>query len=153
MIDLGAHPLYLSMLVHGEAPDHLTAQVGFVTGREVEDNAAALLRYPGGVLGVAEMSMVGNYMGYSLEVVGTEGSVAVGPADQRVMLRTGQAADWAEQELSPALADPFDQWVEWVVAGRTDPEHLPLVRNVTRAIEAAYRSAEAGTVVALSSLS
>jgi predicted dehydrogenase len=152
VIDLGAHPFYLSMLVHGEAPATVTAQVGYVTGREIEDNAAALLGYAGGVLGVAEMSMVGNHMGYSLEVTGTEGSIAVGPADQRVLLRRGHGAEWEEQELSPALPDPFDQWVEWIVSGRQDPGHLPLVRDVTRSIEAAYRSAESGAVVSLASL-
>lgn len=149
LIDLGAHPLYLSMLFHGGAPRSIAASIGYVTGREVEDNATALLDYGNGVLGVIEVSMVASFFAYSLELSGTRGSIAIGPAGQNLLLREGQAGEWIEQPLDPAVSEPFDQWVETVVSGTVDSEHLRVAFDVTRLIEAGYESARTGHTVLL----
>ena len=151
LIDLGAHPIYLSGLIHGSAPTSVVATTSYVTDREVEDNAVAVLSYASGAFSVAEMSMVSNFFGFSIEVTGTVGSIAVGPTDTRVLLRTGQAGEWIEQPLDAALADPFDQWVDAVVAGAPDPQHLITALDVTRVIEAGYESSRTGASVSLAS--
>ncbi|MCU1516857.1 MAG: hypothetical protein JWQ75_1578 [Pseudarthrobacter sp.] len=153
LIDLGAHPIYLAMLLHGGAPTSVSARMSHVTGREIEDNAVAVMDFPGGAFSVAEVSMVASFFAYSLEVTGTEGSIAVGPSDSRVLLRQGPGGAWTEQESSPALADTFDQWVAAVTTGDGDPHHLTTALRVTQIIEAAYESAETGTVVPLATLS
>lgn len=149
LIDLGAHPIYLAMLLHGAAPVSVSAQLSFVTSREVEDNAVAVLEFPGGAFGVAEMSMVASFFAYSLEITGTRGSIALGPAGDAVMLRQGQQGAWVEQQPSVALPDPFDHWVAAVVDGQVDPDHLDTALAVTRIIEAAYESAATGSTVPL----
>ncbi|WP_309820852.1 Gfo/Idh/MocA family oxidoreductase [Pseudarthrobacter sulfonivorans] len=153
LIDLGAHPIYLAMLIHGCAPDAVTARMSYVTDREIEDNAVAVMDFPGGAFSVAEVSMVASFFAYSLEVTGTAGTIAIGPSDGRVLLRQGAAGEWVEQEPSPALADPFDQWVNAVMTGAVDPGHLTTALRVTQIIEAAYKSAESGRTVALEALS
>jgi 1,5-anhydro-D-fructose reductase (1,5-anhydro-D-mannitol-forming) len=153
LIDLGAHPIYLAMLLHGGPPASVSARMSFVTGREVEDNAVAVMDFPGGAFSVAEVSMVASFFTYSLEVTGTEGSIAIGPSDGRVLLRQGPGGTWTEQESSPALADTFDQWVDAVTTGDIDPHHLTTALRVTQIIEAAYESAESGSVVQLAPLS
>lgn len=153
LIDLGAHPIYLAMLVHGAAPTSVTAHTSHVTGREVEDNAVAVMEFPGGTFSVAEVSMVASFFAYSLEVTGTVGTIAIGPSDSRVLLRQGPGGEWVEQEPSPALADTFDQWVDAVTTGAADPDHLTTALRVTQIIEAAYKSAGSGHTVVLEPLS
>jgi 1,5-anhydro-D-fructose reductase (1,5-anhydro-D-mannitol-forming) len=149
LIDLGAHPIYLAMLLHGCAPTSVSARLSYVTDREVEDNAVAVMEFSGGAFSVAEVSMVASFFAYSLEVTGTAGTIAIGPSDHRVLLRQGPAGAWTEQVSSPALADTFDQWVDAVRTGVVDPDHLTTALRVTQIIEAAYESAESGRVVHL----
>ncbi len=73
LIDL-CHPAYLALHLLG-MPDTVSATLGHVTGREVEDNAVVTLGYPGGAVGVVETGYVTRYSPYSIEVHGTEGSV------------------------------------------------------------------------------
>jgi predicted dehydrogenase len=141
------------MLLHGAAPTSVSARMSYVTDREVEDNAVAVMDFPGGAFSVAEVSMVASYFAYSLEVTGTVGTIAIGPSDGRVLLRQGPAGAWTEQESSPALADTFDQWVDAVLTGDADPEHLTTALRVTQIIEAAYESADSGRVVPVAVLS
>ncbi|WP_020426254.1 Gfo/Idh/MocA family protein, partial [Paenibacillus riograndensis] len=43
LIDLGCHPMYLTRLFLGQAVTGVSASFGYVTGKEVEDNAVATL--------------------------------------------------------------------------------------------------------------
>ncbi|WP_442542666.1 Gfo/Idh/MocA family protein [Arthrobacter sp. KN11-1C] len=153
LIDLGAHPIYLAMLLHDGAPTSVSARMSYVTDREVEDNAVAVMEFQGGAISVAEVSMVASFFAYSLEVTGTAGTIAVGPSDGRVLLRQGPAGEWVEQEPRPRLASTFDQWVDAVTTGADDPNHLTTALRVTQIIEAAYVSAVSGHTVALEALS
>jgi predicted dehydrogenase len=73
LIDL-CHPAYLALHLLG-MPDTVSATLGHVTGREVEDNAVVTLGYAGGAVGVVETGYVARYSPFSIEVHGTEGSV------------------------------------------------------------------------------
>src|SRR5690606_30954330 len=67
------HPVYLARYLLGR-PASVSAAYGYATGREVEDNAVATLRYPSGALAVVETSLVLQYAPFSLELHGTRGS-------------------------------------------------------------------------------
>ena len=43
LIDLGCHPMYLTRLFLGEEAVDVHANFGYITGKEVEDNAVATL--------------------------------------------------------------------------------------------------------------
>src|SRR5262249_10034759 len=74
MIDLGCHPMYLARLFLG-LPESVSSRYGYVTSREVEDNAVALLSYPSGAIGVVEAGFVNRFSPFTIEVHGTEGSL------------------------------------------------------------------------------
>ncbi len=73
LIDL-CHPLYVLARIMG-LPSSVMAGFGHVTERATEDNAAALLLYPTGAIGIAETSAVSRITPFSIEIHGTEGSI------------------------------------------------------------------------------
>ena len=56
LIDL-CHPVYLLAALLGR-PERVSAVLGHVTGRELEDNATVVLSFPEGAVGIAETSSV-----------------------------------------------------------------------------------------------
>lgn len=146
LIDLGAHPVYLAMLLHDAVPTSVLARLQHVTGRAVEDNGVLVMDFTS-ALAVAEVSMVGSHLGYSFELSGTAGSISVGPQDERVLLRRGAQGEWLEQPVPPRGDDPFQQWVGRVLVGSSDEDHLATVIAVTDVLEAGYRSAGTAKVM------
>ena len=67
MIDLGCHPMYLSSLFLG-MPESVTASYGYVTGREVEDNAVVTLNYANGSIGIVEAGFVNRFSPFTIEI-------------------------------------------------------------------------------------
>lgn len=149
LIDLGAHPVYVAMHLFGRAPVSVQASVGHVSGREVDDNAVLVMDF-GGVFAVVEVSMVASYFGTTLEVVGTAGSVVVEGLNGTPRVKRGADAEWTDAELAEAGDDPFTAWVARIHAGSSDPAHLRTAVDVTRVLEAGYRSAATGAVVPIS---
>ena len=149
LFDLGAHPIYLGMLFHDTRPQSIRSVVAHVANVGVDDNIASVLTYPDGAISVAEASFVAGFFSYSIEITGTRGTIAIGPADTRVMLRRADSQQWVEQEQAPALVSTFDQFIGDIRAGRQDGDHARTAIELTRVIEAAYRSAETGTEVPL----
>jgi predicted dehydrogenase len=137
------------MNLFGRVPVSVQASVGHVSGREVDDNAVLVMDF-GGVFAVVEVSMVASYFGTTLEVVGTAGSVVVEGLNGTPRVRRGADAEWTDAELAPAGDDPFTAWVARVHAGSSDVEHLRTAVDVTRVLEAGYRSAATGSAVAVS---
>jgi len=149
LIDLGAHPVYLAMLFHGATPSHVSATLQYVTGREVEDNGMLVMEFDG-ALSVAEISMVGSALGYSFELSGTAGSITVGPHDERLMMRRGPRGPWEQQEVGDG-GDAFNLWVDRLLMGSSDADHLATAVATTEVLEAGYRSAASATRVAVAS--
>lgn len=153
MIDLGAHPLYLTRLLLG-MPTDVTAVYGHATGRPGDDNAAALLGYADGAIGVAETSFVSKSSPVSVEVHGFEGSAISNAARQGIDIWE-QSPDgkkiWSSEpyDLTP-WPTPFQRWIDNVEKGtRHDVE---LAVDLSALAEAANRSAETGARVRLDEL-
>lgn len=139
LIDLGAHPISLAMLLHDATPGSVSAILQRTTARAVEDNGVLVMDFGTG-LAVAEVSMVGGFLGSSFELAGTAGTIVAG-ADGRLLLRRGTVTAWEELPLDPPDPAPFAQWVDRVRAGTSDVAHLAMVVAVTDVIEAGYRAA------------
>ncbi len=156
MIDLGCHPMYLTSLFLG-LPESVSARYGYFTGREVEDNAVAVLSYPSGALGIVEAGFVNRFSPFTIELHGTEGSLLYGTPENIFQLRSsrvpGTAAQWLTiPDLPTTLPSSFDQWVTHIQAGTTATENIRVALDLTRLMEAANSSARTGKNVSIESL-
>jgi predicted dehydrogenase len=163
LIDL-CHPLYLIAQVLG-SPLHVSAQLGFVTSRQVEDNAAVLMRFAGGAIATAVSSYVTRSNPFVLEVHGTRGSILYKEPGIGVMvhdhrfprgdslpstedvpsLRMWSLAEapttWQELVIEPDAPTAFDHWVELAESRTSDNDNVELALTLTRIVEKAYKSA------------
>jgi predicted dehydrogenase len=157
MIDLGCHPMYLSSVFLG-MPESVTASYGYVTGREVEDNASATLNYANGSIGVAESSFVNPFSPFTIEIHGTEGSLFYGGPEGHLLIRSSRLSDggqdWQDWTTRIPQDRPlaFSQWVNHIQQGTTATENIQVAVNLTSLMEAANISARTRCVVRLSSL-
>ncbi len=155
LVDLGCHPMYLARIFQGGLPETVSATYGHVTGREVDDNAVAVLQYPNGAISVVEAGFVNRYSPFSVEVHGTEGSLLFGTPDAKLLVRSPQQKDgesFVELPLPDRAPMAFDQWVGHINDGTTATENIALAVDLTRLMEAANLSVQNGAPVRLDSL-
>jgi 1,5-anhydro-D-fructose reductase (1,5-anhydro-D-mannitol-forming) len=179
LIDL-CHPVYLVCAFLG-LPDSVTANLGYVTGRAVEDNAVVTLGYRDGAVAIAETTSVSAFTPFSIEVHGTEGSLQFtenGIGELSARWRSGVSADDTSSPFGPdgvlkvrsnlleprsahweaidlpdgPLPKAFDKWVTNIESGAFAHENTELARQLSAVIEAAYRSADTGTVTSIETL-
>ncbi|MCA0758102.1 Gfo/Idh/MocA family oxidoreductase [Paenibacillus sp. N4] len=158
LIDLGCHPMYLTRLFLNEMPASVSAQFGYVTGKQVEDNAVATLSTGSGAIGIVEAGFVNNHSPFTLEVHGTEGTLLYGTPDSKLLLRTsggdGTAAEqFTEQEIPPARESAFHQWVRHIQEDTTADENISLAIDLTKLMEASNRSNSERRAVRIDELS
>lgn len=150
LIDLGCHPMYLSALFLGEPITGVSANFGYITGKEVEDNALATLFTASGAIASVEAGFVNAYSPFAVEVHGTEGTILYGTPDSKLLLRSKRdetAAEWTEQPLPANRESAFEQWVRHIQEDTLASENIAAAIQLTRLMEAANRSAKKGTVV------
>lgn len=150
LIDLGCHPMYLSALFLGEPITGVSANFGYITGKEVEDNALATLFTASGAIASVEAGFVNAYSPFAVEVHGTEGTILYGTPDSKLLLRSKRdetAAEWTEQPLPANRESAFEQWVRHIQEDTLASENIAAAIQLTRLMEAANRSAKTGTVV------
>ena len=138
-------------------PESVSATYGYVTGREVEDNAVAVLRYPQGALGVVEAGFVNRFSPFTIEIHGTEGSLFYGTPEARLYLRSAIPSvtnrDWHEiTPFPPQRPSSFHQWVAHIQEGTTATENIQMALDLTRLMEAANLSASSKQIVNLDTL-
>ena len=114
MMDLGAHPMYLSRWFCGK-PTRISSTFNYITGHEVEDNAVSVIEFENKCIAVAETSFVSTHSPFTLEITGTEGTVVVGgPEQNKVQIRSNklEKREWHSPETLPEpLPNPVRQWV------------------------------------------
>jgi predicted dehydrogenase len=173
LIDM-CHSVYLTRHFLGQA-ESVSATFGYVTGREIEDNAVVTLRTAQGGIGIIEAGYTVRAAPFAIEVHGTEGSLlysemglgergvrrnrnlpsesALTPDGKLHLFSTKNGSDdWLIQDVSAAAPDAFDQWVAHIQQNTTADENIALGLELTAIIEAAYRSASTGQAVRLDSL-
>ncbi|WP_223067263.1 Gfo/Idh/MocA family protein [Paenibacillus caui] len=154
LIDLGCHPIYLNLLFLGEAPEEVSAQFGYVTGKQVEDNAVVLLQTKSGAVGIAETGFVNSFSPFTIEVHGTEGSLLYGTPEAKLLLVTSLkgeefAGKWQELPIPPNRENAFEQWVGHIHNGTLAEENIRLALDLTKLMEASNRSAREHRAVRL----
>lgn len=134
-------------------PESVSASYGHMTGREVEDNAIAVLRYANGALGVVEAGFVNSHSPFSIELHGTEGTLLFGFPEETVMLRSNRrSGDWETIEEDEPLPSAFDQWVGHILHGTEATDNVEMAVDLTRLMEAANRSVAEGRPIRLDEL-
>ncbi len=112
LIDLGAHPIYLTNRLAGGAVKEVSATLQSIgDAYNVDDNALVTIEYEAGVLGVVETSFLSSGSPFQLELYGTEGTLLI--EDEKVKLKTNTDNTWVTvDELPSPLLMPMEQWVQ-----------------------------------------
>jgi predicted dehydrogenase len=157
LIDLGCHPMYLTRLFLGAAPTQVTAQFGYVTGKQVEDNAVSLLSTESGAIGIVEAGFVNSYSPFNIEIHGTQGTLLYGVPDSRLLLRTKlkgdeYAKEWHEIPLVDNRESAFKQWVGHIRNNTIADENIAMALELTKLMEASNKSAQEQRAVRLDEL-
>ncbi|WP_410767770.1 Gfo/Idh/MocA family protein [Fontibacillus sp. BL9] len=151
LIDLGCHPMYLTRLFLGQEVTGVSANFGYVTGKEVEDNAVVTLFTGSGAIGVVEAGFVNSHSPFTVEVHGTEGTLLYGTPENKLLLRSNLAADkggdWTELAVPDNRESAFDQWVRHIRNDTLAEENVGMAVELTRLMEAANLSAKEGRVI------
>ncbi|TVX94445.1 Gfo/Idh/MocA family protein [Paenibacillus agilis] len=147
MIDLGCHPMYLIRLLAG-LPKSISAAYGYVTDREVEDHAAALLHYDNGVIGIAETGFVTGGSPYTIEIHGTEASLLYTMENNvgKLMLR-GADGTSKQLDLLKPNGSMFDEWIYRILGTKQEGDNMALAIDLSRMMEAANESARTGNII------
>ncbi|GAA1726097.1 Gfo/Idh/MocA family oxidoreductase [Brachybacterium phenoliresistens] len=143
--DLAAHPVYLTQLILGEDVQVAGATYTDMTGRGVEDNAVVTVTSADGAIGVVETGFVTPASPFTIEVLGTEGSLIYGfEEDEQGAVMRVNAGDGFQRVDVPADAPaPFDLWVEAIRTGEPTTENLRRARALTALVVAANDRAHA----------
>lgn len=159
LIDLGCHPMYLARLFLG-LPESVSAYYGYMTGRQVEDNAVAVLQYPQGALGIVEAGFVNRFSPLTIEIHGTEGSLFYGTPESKLLIRSAVLGEegsrqWNDRtnSIPPDKPMAFQQWVKHIQEGTTADENIQMAVELTMLMEAANLSVQKKTAVKLTELS
>ncbi|GAB6931084.1 Gfo/Idh/MocA family oxidoreductase [Paenibacillus sp. JCM 10914] len=156
LIDLGCHPMYLTRLFLGEEVVDVHANFGYITGKEVEDNAVASLSTASGAAGIVEAGFVNNFSPFTIEIHGTEGTVLYGTPDSKLLIRSSNKEEykdaWVEVPVPANRASAFDQWVSHVQEDTVAEENVAHAIELTKLMEASNRSAKERRAVRLDEL-
>ncbi|MBO1512013.1 Gfo/Idh/MocA family protein [Metabacillus bambusae] len=152
LIDLGAHPIYLTNRLAGPVKA-VTARLQQTLGYAVDDNAVVLVEYESGALGILETSFLSTGSPFQLELYGTEGTLMI--EDGKVRLKSKQLDEnWRiPNQLPDAHLMPLDQWVEAIIENREPTISKNDFRNLTLINQAATLSHEKGRRVEIAEIS
>ncbi|NAP00613.1 gfo/Idh/MocA family oxidoreductase [Halomonas sp. MG34] len=144
IIELGAHPIYLTNRLAGKAK-YVYARLRKSVDSNVDDNAALLIDYDSGALGIVETSFVSQGSPFQLEVYGTEGTLRI--SGDKITVDSIHMNDSKQTEMTEALTVlpmPMVQWIRAIRSGETPTITKEDVINLTLVNEAASKSNEKG---------
>ncbi|MDR1630230.1 MAG: Gfo/Idh/MocA family oxidoreductase [Oscillospiraceae bacterium] len=138
MMDLGAHGMYLLNWLMGK-PKTVISMFTNVMVQSVEDNAVSVFSYENGAIGVSETGFVAQENPFSLEVVGTKGTIFLGGHAGKAVFNVGNG--WETPELPEAKPSPIVMWMDGVMGGTEIPYTIDDAVALTETMEAAYKAA------------
>lgn len=153
MIDLGAHPMYLTRWLMGK-PEKVYSAFTYMTGHEVEDNAVSVFKYKNGAVAIAETGFMTPASPFSMEIYGTKGSLLIDGKDQGV-LQSGKLADanppvsgWFQVGSMPKpIRSAITQWLDAIEFDKPVEFGINEAVELTEMMDRAYASHEAKSEV------
>jgi predicted dehydrogenase len=151
MMDLGAHPMYLSRWICGK-PARISSTFNFLTGHAVEDNSVSVIEFASKAIAIVETSFVSSHSPFALELYGTDGCLVIGGPENRVKIMSNKIQSavpgWiVPTQLPKALPSPLRQWVSGVLQGTEIHFGLEDGTQLTELMETAYISHREGRQV------
>ena len=139
LIDLGAHPIYLTNRLAGKATA-VTARFQKLLAYEVEDHAVVTVDYESGAIGTIEAGFTSSGSPFQLELFGTEGTLLI--EDEKIRIKSKQLGEkWISPEKLPnPLPMPMVQWVNAIQTGQNPSITAEDALNLTLINEAAALS-------------
>ena len=129
MMDLGAHGMYILNWLMGR-PVKATSAFTNVIVNTVEDNAVTVFEYADGAIGVNETAFVSQNNPFSLEVVGTKGTILAGGFMDKLCYNTGNG--WVFPSLPSSKPAPIDMWID-AIKGEGE-----IIYGIDDAVELSY---------------
>ncbi len=142
MMDLGAHPMYLSRWFLGK-PMSIQSAFSNFTNRTVEDDAVCSIRFENGALALAETSLVSPLTPKMTEVYGTKGVILSENGRVRVKLcalESNENDGWITPKLPKPLASPIRQFIDSVLYNKPVLFGAKEGRELTELMENAYKA-------------
>lgn len=149
MMDLGAHPIYLTNRLAGNAKS-VSANLLQEPGHNVDSNSALLVEYETGALGIIETSFRSYGSPFQLEVYGTEGTLLI--SDDKVTLTSIHVNDGKTTEIMEQLQElpmPMLQWIDYINNGIAPTITKEDVVNLSFMNEVAAKSSSEGRRIEL----
>ncbi|GGH76252.1 putative dehydrogenase [Pullulanibacillus pueri] len=148
LIDLGAHPIYLTNRLAGEAKS-LTASLSSFLGHQVDDNAVVLVDYESGAQGIIEAGFVSNGSPFTLELYGTKGSLLIDDQIVRLNADHPDAGTIKQEDLPRPISSAMQQWVDAILNDQEPAITKKDVIKLTEINEAAALSNKEGRRIEL----
>lgn len=157
-LDLGCHGFTLLPYFCGE-PKKITCLMNEKYHSGVDEQSSTVIEFESGVIGTAQVSMIGTSLDNYLELIGTKGLIQVVGneyEDQFVFLQSSVKAGYEKKRLIPleeiyeTNAFPIELFIDLVDHSKEKqlPQYdLETAKRVTRIIECAYESAETARTV------
>ncbi|MEK6310872.1 MAG: Gfo/Idh/MocA family oxidoreductase [Curtobacterium sp.] len=141
LTDLGCHPVYLTQLFLGAAPDSVHAVYRSLTGRAVEDHAVVTVGYPSQAIGVIEAGFVAGTP-FTIDLFGTTGRVSYTDDGNHLTAGgPGYGGETVELPVPDDAPDAFAQWVTHVHDGTRADDNVARAIELTRLVVAANAAA------------
>ncbi|MEH7095782.1 Gfo/Idh/MocA family protein [Neobacillus vireti] len=139
LIDLGAHPIYLTNRLGGPVRA-VSARLQQQAGFDVDDNAALIVEYENGALGIIETGFLSGGSPFQLELYGTEGTLLI--EDSKIRIKSKKLNEgWHTPETLPdQLPLPMEQWVNSIIGEKVPTITETDVQGLTLINQAALRS-------------
>lgn len=142
MMDLGAHPMYLSRWILGR-PARISSMFNTRTGHPVDDNAVCTIEFENKAIAISETSLISGLNPELLEIYGTKGVLMSSDTALRLRTRdTVQYVDggWVDLKPLPDQPLPLRQFIDSVLYGKPVQFGLQEGRELTEIMENAYIS-------------
>ncbi|MCY0876478.1 MAG: Gfo/Idh/MocA family oxidoreductase [Firmicutes bacterium] len=147
LIDLGAHPIYLTNRLAGPAKA-LSAHFSYNLGHEVEDHAVVVVDYASGAVGILEAGFNAPASPFLVELHGTKGSLLI--EDNALKIKSvDMGNEWVHPQLPAPLARPMEQWANAIVNGTAPTITRDDAIALTRINEAAKVAHQEGRRITL----
>lgn len=145
LTDLGCHPVYLTQLFLGSAPETVSATYRSITNRPVDDHAVVTVGYADQKIGVIEAGFVSRNP-FTIEINGTEGSLRYTDTCNSLTV-CGEAfgEGWQTLPVPDHGTDAFGQWVDHIKNDTRADDNLARAVELTRMVVAANESARTQT--------
>ncbi|RDW15425.1 Gfo/Idh/MocA family protein [Oceanobacillus chungangensis] len=140
LIDLGAHPIYLTNRLAGPV-QAVYARLQPQTSMDVDDSAAVIVEYNSGAIGIIETGFLSHGSPFQLELYGTEGTIMLKDGDASLNSIHVNNNQWVKLEENwEVTPTPMEQWVSAINSNTLPVITTEDVLNLTLVNQAAALS-------------